>query len=82
MMTRKIGNKLAQELGAVKYVEYSDETEQGAKILINETAFACIGEIKDEKCPKQLKCNLIIALACIGKIKDKKCRKQLKYNHV
>ena len=49
MMNRKIGDKLARKLGAIKYIEYSDETGRGAKILIDEIAFAGIGKTKDDK---------------------------------
>ena len=49
MMDREIGDKLARELGAVKYIEYSKETGRGAKILIDEIAFAGIGKIKDDE---------------------------------
>ena len=49
IMNREIGNKLARELGAVKYIEYSDETGRGAKILFDEIAFAGIGKIRDDK---------------------------------
>ena len=49
LMDREIGDKLARELGAVKYIEYSEETGRGAKILIDEIAFAGIGKIKDDE---------------------------------
>ena len=60
MMTRKIGDKLARELGAVKYIEYSGKTGRGAKILIDEIAFAGIGKIKDdEKQHNKRKCSIL-----------------------
>ena len=49
LMDREIGDKLARELGAVKYIEYSEETGRGAKILIDEIAFAGIGKMKDDE---------------------------------
>ena len=49
MMNREIGDKLARELGAVKYIEYSKETGRGVKILIHEIAFAGIGKMKDNE---------------------------------
>ena len=49
IMDREIGDKLARELGAVKYIEYSLETGRGAKILIDEIAFAGIGKMKDDE---------------------------------
>ena len=60
MMNRQIGDKLAHEIGAVKYVECSNETGRGAKILIDEIAFAGIEKIKDdEKRRGKKKCNII-----------------------
>ena len=49
MMSREIGDKLARELGAVKYIQYSEETGRGTKILIDEIAFAGIGKINDDE---------------------------------
>ena len=49
MMDREIGDKLARELGAVKYIEYSEKTGRGAKIPIDEIAFAGIGKMKDDE---------------------------------
>ena len=49
MMDREIGDKLARELGAVKYIDCSLKTEGGAKILIDEIAFAGIGKMKDDE---------------------------------
>ena len=45
MMNRKIGDELARKLGAVKYIEWSFKTGRGAKILIDEIAFAGLGKI-------------------------------------
>ena len=49
IMNREIGDKLARELGAVKYIEYSEETGRGVKILFDEIAFAGIGKMKDDE---------------------------------
>ena len=49
LMDREIGDKLARELGAVKYIECSLKTGRGAKILIDEIAFAGIGKMKDDE---------------------------------
>ena len=49
MLDREIGDKLARELGAVKYIEYSFETGRGVKILFDEIAFAGIGKMKDDE---------------------------------
>ena len=60
MMSREIGDKLARELGAVKYIEYSNKTGRGVKILIDEIAFAGIGKINnDEKRRNIEKCNIM-----------------------
>ena len=60
MMCKQIGDKLARKTGAVKYIEYSEETGRGAKILIDEIAFAGIGKIKDdEKRRNKRKCIII-----------------------
>ena len=60
MMSKEIGDKLAGEVGAVKYIEYSEETGRGAKILIDEIAFAGIGKIRDgEKRREKAKCNIM-----------------------
>ena len=49
MMNREIGDKLARELGAVKYIEYSYKTGRRVKILLDEIAFAGIGKMKDDE---------------------------------
>ena len=49
MMDREIGDKLARELGAVKYIKCSLETGRRAKILIDEIAFVVIGKMKDDE---------------------------------
>ena len=60
LMNRKIGDKLARELGAVKYIEHSEKTGRGAKILIDEIAFAGIGKMKDdEKRRNKRKCCVV-----------------------
>ena len=38
LMNRKIGNRLAREVGAVKYIEFSGESGRGVKILADEIA--------------------------------------------
>ena len=49
LMNREIGDKLARELGAIKYIEYSLKTGRGVKILIDEIAFAGLGKMKDDE---------------------------------
>ena len=57
IIDRKIGDGLARELGAVKFVEFSQESGRGARILIDEIAYAGLGKIKDdEKQHKNGKC--------------------------
>ena len=48
-MDREIGDKLARELGAVKYIECSEETGRAAKTLTDEIAFAGIGKMKNDE---------------------------------
>ena len=55
-ITRDTGNKLAREIGAVKYVECSSITGKGAKILVDEIAFAGLGKLKAEKDNDHSKC--------------------------
>ena len=38
LMNRKIGNRLAREVGAVKYIEFSGKSGRGVKILADEIA--------------------------------------------
>ena len=72
LMDRETGDKLARELGAVKYIEYSGETGRGAKILIDEIAFAGIGKMKDDekRRNKRKRCikTSIIALCLVFRI--------------
>ena len=53
IITREIGDKLAREIGAVKYIECSEESGKGAKILIDKVAFAGIEKIQNDE--KRLK---------------------------
>ena len=48
-INRKRGDKLARDVGAVKYVECSHETGRGYKILFDEIAFAYFSKLKDEE---------------------------------
>ena len=52
-MNRKMGDKLAREIGAVKYVEYNKETVRGYKILYDEIAHTYFAKLKDELEAKQ-----------------------------
>ena len=45
---QKMGNKLASEIGAVKFLQWSNETGKGLKIVIDEIVFAGIGKLRDE----------------------------------
>jgi len=47
MVNRKIGDKLAQELGAIKYIEYSWRNGRGHKILLDEITFAHFSKLED-----------------------------------
>jgi len=43
------GNQLAQEIGAIKYVQLNSKSGRGANILINEIAYAGLGKVKELK---------------------------------
>ena len=49
LMNRNIGEKLATEVGAVKYVEFLFENGRGAKILVDEIVYAGLNKIKEKK---------------------------------
>ena len=49
LMNRKIGNQLANEIGAVKYVEYSVENARGIQTFYNEIVFAHLGKLRAEE---------------------------------
>ena len=49
MISRKIGDKLANEIGAVKYIECSDESGRGVKILFDEIAIVGLEQVHIEK---------------------------------
>ena len=49
IMNRKVGDKLANEIGAVKYIECSYASCRGIKILIDEIAWAGLGRIEEKK---------------------------------
>ena len=48
-INRKMGDKLAREVGANKYVEYSWQNGRGIKILFDEIAYAYFAKLKDEE---------------------------------
>ena len=48
MVNQKTGNVLASEVGAVKYIEYSDESGRGAKLLIDEITYAGLEKLRSE----------------------------------
>ena len=48
IFNRKMGNKLANDTGAVKYIEYSTKNGKGLKNLVDEIAYAGLGELQDE----------------------------------
>jgi len=49
MMNRKMGDKLAREMGAVKYMELSSKNQQTYKKYFDEIAFTYLTKLKDEK---------------------------------
>ena len=48
-INRKMGNKLAREIGATKYVEFSRKSERGIKIVLDEIVYAYFAKLKDEQ---------------------------------
>ena len=65
LLTPKRGTALAQEIGAVKYVEYNVETGRGAKILLDEITHAGIGVIVDEMQSHERRKQTMAAIAAI-----------------
>ena len=55
VFNRKMGDELARDIGAVKYVEYSSKTGRGFKILLDEIAFAYLSKLKDEEDRERMK---------------------------
>ena len=49
IINRKMGDKLAREIGANKYVECAKKSGRGIKILFDETAYAYFAKLKDEE---------------------------------
>ena len=47
MFTRKMGNQLARDIGAVKYIECSTESGRCLKIVLDEIAFTYFAKLKD-----------------------------------
>jgi len=48
IVTRKMGDQLSREIGAVKYIECLAKTMRGVKILFDKIAYACLQEIETE----------------------------------
>ena len=49
LMNQKMGDALAREIEAIKFIECSDRSGRGWKILVDEIAIAGLGKLKDEK---------------------------------
>ena len=49
LISRKMGDKLAKEIGANKYVECSRESRRGRNILKDEISYAYFAKLKDEE---------------------------------
>ena len=47
MFTTKMGNQLARDIGAVKYIECSAESGRCLKIVLDEIAFTYFAKLKD-----------------------------------
>ena len=58
-VTKEEANRVARDIEAVKYVECSNVTGRGAKILVDEVAYAALGRIMDkEEHHDQSKCDI------------------------
>ena len=55
VLNMTMGDELAQDIGAVKYVEYSLKTGRGFKILIDEIVFAYFFQVQRRARPKKNK---------------------------
>ena len=55
ILSKKMGNELARESGAVKYVEGSRKSGRGLKIVIDEIVFAYFCKLKDEEDRERVK---------------------------
>ena len=62
MMNSKIGAELANEIGAVKYIECSRISGRGIKILLDEIALAGLGKMIDERLKKEAKVKFLRVL--------------------
>ena len=49
LMNRKIVNRLAREVGAVKYIEFSGESRRGVKILADEIAQIAFANLQEDE---------------------------------
>jgi len=58
IMNQTKGNQLARKIGAVKYVECSEQTGRGVKILIDEIAYAGIENLMTQREIKK-RCNVL-----------------------
>jgi len=57
MFNQTMGDKLAREVGAIKYIEYSWKSGRGFRIILDEIYFAYLGKLKeDEERRKKQKC--------------------------
>ena len=52
---RKMGDELARDIGAVKYVKYSIESGRSLKIVIDEIVRAYFSKLQDEKDRERMK---------------------------
>ena len=55
IFNRKMGDELARDIGAVKYVEYSIESGRSLKIVIDEIVSAYFSKLQDEEDRERMK---------------------------
>ena len=49
VLNKKMGDELARDIGAVKYVEFSSKSGRGVKTIIDEIVLAHFSKLKDEE---------------------------------
>ena len=58
-LSKEMGEKLAEELGAVRYIECSALTQEGVKNVFDEAILAALAALKTPKLRKKDKCSIM-----------------------
>jgi len=56
-ITRKVGDEVARDIGAIKYIKCSNKSGKGAKILVDEIALAHLGQLKYKESKNRSQCS-------------------------